>query len=131
MDIKDLTENRRLGRMIIEVYDSVVPKTTGNFKMLCQQRSDELNYSGTQIFRIVPGLFCLAGDVEYSIGLGGLSATKGERYFNDENYALSHNAPGTKGSFYRFPPKINLTFFTKLLIIGIYIGSPFTLLFNK
>jgi len=90
-----MTENRWLGRMIIEVYDSIVPKTTSNFKMLCQQRSDILDYSGTQIFRIVPGLFCLAGDVEYSIGLGGLSATKDERYFDDENYLLSHNAPGT------------------------------------
>jgi len=111
-----------LGRMTIEVYDSVVPKTTSNFKMLCQQRSDGLDYSGTQIFRIVPGLFCLAGDVEYSIGLGGLSATKGERYFNDENYALSHNAPGIKGTYYRFPLKITLPFFTKLEIIGLYMG---------
>lgn len=98
LEINDLTENRWLGRMTIEVYDSIVPKTTGNFKILCQQRTDELDYSGTQIFRIVPGLFCLAGDVEYSIGLGGLSATKGERYFNDENYLLSHNAPGTMGT---------------------------------
>jgi len=95
LDINDLTEKRWLGRMTIEVYDSIVPKTADNFKMLCQQRSDELNYSGTQIFRIVPGLFCLAGDVEYSIGFGGKSATKGERYFNDENYLLSHNTPGT------------------------------------
>lgn len=85
--------------MTIELYDSIVPKTTSNFKMLCQKRSDELDYTGTQIFRVVPGLFCLAGDVEYSIGLGGLSATKGERYFNDENYALSHNAPGTMETF--------------------------------
>jgi len=119
LDINDLTENRRLGRMIIEVYDSVVPKTTDNFKMLCQQRSDELNYSGTQIFRVVPGLFCLAGDVEYSIGLGGWSATKGERYFNDENYALSHNAPGT---YYRFPLKITFLDFPKFEIIGLYMG---------
>ncbi|XP_060856217.1 uncharacterized protein LOC132933962 [Metopolophium dirhodum] len=110
LDIKDLTENRRLGRMTIEVYDSVVPKTTDNFKMLCQQRSDELDYSGTQIFRVVPGLFCLAGDVEYSIGLGGLSATKGERYFNDENYALSHNAPGTL-SMYNFEKNENASQF--------------------
>jgi len=80
--------------MTIEVYDSIVPKTAGNFKMLCEQRPGELDYSGTQIFRIVPGLFCLAGDVEYSIGLGGVSAINGEQYFDDENYALSHNAAG-------------------------------------
>ncbi|XP_015365199.1 PREDICTED: peptidyl-prolyl cis-trans isomerase G-like [Diuraphis noxia] len=110
LDINDLTENRWLGRMTIEVYDSIVPKTTGNFKMLCQQRSDGLDYSGTQIFRIVPGLFCLAGDVEYSIGLGGLSATKGERYFNDENYLLSHNAPGTL-SMYNFEKNENASQF--------------------
>lgn len=90
-----MTENRLLGRMTIEVYDSIVPKTAGNFKMLCQQRPDGLDYSGTQIFRIVPGLFCLAGDVEYSIGLGGISAINGEQYFDDENYLLGHNAPGT------------------------------------
>jgi len=90
-----MTENRFLGRMTIEVYDSIVPKTAGNFKMLCQQQPGGLDYSGTQIFRIVPGLFCLAGDVEYSIGLGGISAINDEQYFDDENYLLGHNAPGT------------------------------------
>ncbi|CAH1731846.1 unnamed protein product [Aphis gossypii] len=95
LDVHNVTENRLLGRMMIEVYDSIVPKTAGNFKMLCQQRPDGLDYSGTLIFRIVPGLFCLAGDVEYSIGLGGISAINGEQYFDDENYLLGHNAPGT------------------------------------
>ncbi|XP_026820268.1 peptidyl-prolyl cis-trans isomerase CYP21-2-like [Rhopalosiphum maidis] len=95
LDVDNLTENRSLGRMTIEVYDSIVPKTAENFKMLCKQRPGELDYNGTQIFRIVPGLFCLAGDVEYSIGLGGVSAINGEQYFDDENYALSHNAAGT------------------------------------
>jgi len=85
--------NKRLGRLTIELYDAVVPKTTKNFLMLCEQNKNGLNYRGTQFFRIVPGLFCLGGDVEYSIGLGGLSAYSG-RYFKDENLALSHNAPG-------------------------------------
>lgn len=96
MDVKDLTTMKEIGRLTILVYDGVVPKTAENFLTLCQQRqNNQLDYTGTQFFRIVPGLFCLGGDVEYSIGLGGVSATPGQRYFDDENYILSHNAPGT------------------------------------
>lgn len=100
LDVKDLTVNRRLGRLTIELYDGVVPKTTANFSTLCRRRENELGYKGTQIFRIVPGLFCLAGDVEFSVGIGGVPAEPGQRYFDDENYALGHNAPGTE--FRRF-----------------------------
>lgn len=95
MDIKDVTTNNCLGRLVIEVYDSIVPKTAENFLTLCQRHRENhaLGYKGTEFFRIVPGLFCLGGDVEYSIGLGGVSVFN-ERYFDDENYVLSHNAPG-------------------------------------
>lgn len=98
MDIKNLTENWQQGRLIIELYDDVVPKTAFNFMTLCQQRKDKPSYRGTQFFCINPGLFCVGGDVEYSLGLGGVSVYD-ERYFNDENYVLSHNAPGTLSMF--------------------------------
>lgn len=96
MDVKDLTTNKELGRLTIQVYNGIVPRTAENFLSLCQQRrqNNQPNYTGSQFFRIIPGLFCLGGDVEYSNGLGGVSATPGQRYFNDENYILSHNAPG-------------------------------------
>lgn len=101
MDIKDMTTNTHLGRLVIEVYDSIVPKTAENFLTLCQRHRENcaLGYKGTKFFRIVPGLFCLGGDVEYSIGLGGVSVFD-ERYFDDENYLLSHNAPGIIIIFY-------------------------------
>lgn len=92
--MKDLTVNKKLGRLIIELYDSIVPKTAKNFLMLCQQEENELNYKKTHFFWIVPGLYCLGGDVEHYVGLGGVSASN-ERYFEDENFELSHNAPGT------------------------------------
>jgi len=94
LDITDSTENRQLGRLIIELYDCVVPKTVLNFLTLCHcPRQHRPGYTGTEFFRINPGLFCLGGDVQYSIGLGGVSSYA-QRYFDDENYALSHNAPG-------------------------------------
>lgn len=94
MDIEDLTADRRLGRLTIEVYDGVVPETAANFLALCRHRDEQqLGYAGSRFFHIVPGLFCLGGDVECSVGLGGQSA-RGERRFDDENYALSHNATG-------------------------------------
>lgn len=97
MDVKDLTANQEMGRLTIQIYDGIVPKTAENFLSLCQQQrqDNQPHYTGSQFFRIIPGLFCLGGDVEYSIGLGGMSATPSQRYFDDENYILSHNAPGT------------------------------------
>lgn len=92
--MKDITANKHLGRLTIELYDAVVPKTAENFLTLCKRREDVLNYKGTQFFRIIPGAFCVGGDVEHSIGLGGVSAFAGERYFQDENFALSHSVPG-------------------------------------
>lgn len=95
LDVKDVTANARLGRLTIELYDAIVPETARNFLMLCQHKGggNRFGYRGTPFFRIVPGMFCLGGDVEHSIGLGGTSAY-GERYFPDENFDLSHNAPG-------------------------------------
>ncbi|XP_050439760.1 uncharacterized protein LOC126845202 [Adelges cooleyi] len=97
-DIKDATINKYLGRLKIEIYDSVVPKTAQNFKALCSNEN-KYSYQNTQFFRIVPGLFCLGGDVEFSIGLGGVSIYN--ENFSDENYILSHNAPGVL-SMYNF-----------------------------
>ncbi|VVC27325.1 Cyclophilin-like domain,Cyclophilin-type peptidyl-prolyl cis-trans isomerase domain [Cinara cedri] len=98
LDIDDLTADERMGRLTIEVYDDIVPKTASNFLKLCQNRDKPLGYKGSQFFHIVPGLFCLGGDVEYSVGLGGQSALD-QRYFDDENYTLSHNATGTAHLF--------------------------------
>lgn len=93
LDIEDLTADKRLGRLTIEVYDDVVPKTAAYFLRQCQQQKKQLSYKGSQFFRIVPGLFCLCGDVEYSVRLAAQS-TYSERHLNDENYTLSHNATG-------------------------------------
>lgn len=94
MDIGDSTAGRPMGRLTVELYDGVVPETAENFAALCRPRDDGPGYAGTQFFRIVPGLFCVGGDVEYSIGIGGKSAAHGRRHFDDENHALSHSAPG-------------------------------------
>lgn len=94
MEIKDVSVNQHLGCLTIELYDSIVPKTAFNFQSLCNH--SEINkpgYRGTTFFRIIPGLFCLSGDIEFSNGLGGMSVYD-ERYFDDENYILSHNAIG-------------------------------------
>lgn len=91
-----MTANKQLGRLIIELYDAIVPKTTEHFLKYCQheEEENELNYKGTSFFRIFPGLFCLGGDVRYSNGLGGVPAFN-ERYFKDENFTLSYKIPGT------------------------------------
>jgi cyclophilin family peptidyl-prolyl cis-trans isomerase len=95
----DSTADRRLGRLTIELYDGVVPVTADNFSALCRLRGPG-GYGGTRFFHIVPGVFCLGGDVQYSVGIGGQSAAvhDGRRCFADENHLLSHNAPGTYGN---------------------------------
>lgn len=92
--MKDVTADKHLGRLMIELYDAVVPKTAENFLTLCKRREDVFSYKGKQFFRIIPGAFCVCGDVEHSHGLGGVSAFAGERYLQEENFALSHSVPG-------------------------------------
>ena len=98
------------GRLIFELFYREVPKTSLNFKSLCQgfttEDGETLSYKGTPFHRIIPGFMVQGGDVVEKNGTGSASIY-GEK-FPDENFDFKHentgvlsmanNGPDTNGS---------------------------------
>jgi hypothetical protein len=70
---------KRIGRMVFELYDEIVPRTTFNFKALCTgekgmgSQGKPLHYKGSTFHRIIPDFMCQGGDFTRGDGRGGES----------------------------------------------------------
>ncbi|KAJ2338227.1 hypothetical protein IWW50_002314 [Coemansia erecta] len=84
------------GRIKMELFADVVPKTAENFRQLCtgEHRIDGVpqGYKNSPFHRIIPNFMAQGGD--YINGTGtGCQSIHGEK-FDDENFTLKHTGPG-------------------------------------
>ncbi|XP_050521158.1 peptidyl-prolyl cis-trans isomerase D-like isoform X2 [Daktulosphaira vitifoliae] len=87
-----------VGRVVIELFDDIVPKTAKNFKALCTgengigQSGKPLHFKGSTFHRAIPEFMIQGGDITAGDGSGGESIYN--LYFEDENFKILHNEPG-------------------------------------
>ena len=83
-----MVDNNYMGKIVIQLYDDIVPKTAHNFRQLAINK----NYQNTIFHRIIKGFMIQGGDFTRGDGTGGVSIY-GEK-FPDENFHIKHTKPG-------------------------------------
>jgi len=85
--------DKKLGRIVMQLYMDVTPKTAGNFKAICTgDNDDKLTYKNSIFHRVIKDFMIQGGDITNADGTGGKSIY-GDK-FADENFHIKHTKGG-------------------------------------
>lgn len=93
-----MSAGESLGKIVMQVYQDVCPKTANNFIALCTgekgncSTGQPLHYKGAKFHRVIKDFMLQGGDFTKGDGTGGESIY-GEK-FDDENFKLQHTESG-------------------------------------
>ena len=86
----------RMGRLKMELFADVVPKTVENFRQLCtgefQRNGFPVGYKGCTFHRVIKGFMIQGGDFLHHDGTGRTSIYGDS--FADENFVVPHAGAG-------------------------------------
>jgi len=87
-----------LGRVKMELFADVVPKTAENFRQFCTGETKNTQgrpqgYRGSKFHRVIHSFMIQGGDFLNGDGTGSTSIY-GTKSFADENFTLKHDSPG-------------------------------------
>ena len=94
------SENVKLGRIVMQLYRDITPKTSENFRALCtgekgmcqSDSTKPLHYKNSIFHRVIQDFMLQGGDFTMFNGTGGESIY-GEK-FADENFVMKHTKEG-------------------------------------
>ncbi|GAA5840505.1 hypothetical protein JCM5353_006569 [Sporobolomyces roseus] len=88
--------NTAAGRIKMELFDDVVPRTAENFRQLTtgehKENGQPVGYKSAVFHRVIPHFMIQGGDFLNSDGTGSLSIYGSK--FEDENFKLTHDQAG-------------------------------------
>ena len=91
---------KKAGKIVMELFQKVVPKTVENFRCLCTgekgtgRSGTPLHFKDSSFHRVIPGFMCQGGDFTRGNGTGG-EAIYGDKFADEwENGFIKHTVSG-------------------------------------